>query len=110
MWMERAIPHLAWTLALVGQAVVEQVLLEARQALDQVWRLAPQVPFVIHENQNLLDGCVFPDEGDQVGSFQPTYPGAGNVTPRSEDRREGKGCVGTFRSRGSPYHEKKKTI
>src|SRR3546814_19100089 len=45
--------------------------------------LAPQVPFVIHENQNLLDGCVFPDEGDQVGSFQPTYPG------RSEERRVG---------------------
>src|SRR3546814_5334303 len=79
--IERAIPTLAWTLALVGQAVVEQVLLEARKALDQVWRLAPQVPFVIHENQNLLDGCVFPDEGDQVGSFQPTYPGAGHVTP-----------------------------
>src|SRR3546814_15862711 len=32
--IERAIPTLSWTLALVGQAVVEQVLLEARQALE----------------------------------------------------------------------------
>src|SRR3546814_13328703 len=87
--IERAIPTLAWTLALVGQAVVEQVLLEARKALDQVWRLAPQVPFVIHENQNLLDGCVFPDEGDQV---------------RSEERRVGTACVSTCISRGSTYH------
>src|SRR3546814_20283109 len=27
---------------------------------------------------------------------------------RSEERRVGKGCVSTVRSRGSPYHEKKK--
>src|SRR3546814_4231421 len=60
--IERAIPTLAWTLALVGQAVVEQVLLEARKALDQVWRLAPQVQFVIHATHNLLAGCVFPDD------------------------------------------------
>src|SRR3546814_12496531 len=28
---------------------------------------------------------------------------------RSEERRVGKGCVSTCRSRGSPYHYKKKT-
>src|SRR3546814_18103631 len=31
------------------------------------------------------------------------------VRPRSEERRVGKECVSTFRSRGSPYHYKKKT-
>src|SRR3546814_14186439 len=29
------------------------------------------------------------------------------TTPRSEERRVGKECVSTCRSRGSPYHEKK---
>src|SRR3546814_14427388 len=37
----------------------------------------------------------------QVGGRQLTYR-------RSEERRVGKGCVSTLRSRGSPYHEKKK--
>src|SRR3546814_16414042 len=30
------------------------------------------------------------------------------VAPRSEERRVGKECVSTCRSRGSPYHSKKK--
>src|SRR3546814_17687225 len=29
---------------------------------------------------------------------------AGEVEPRSEERRKGKECVSTCRSRGSPYH------
>src|SRR3546814_14780911 len=32
------------------------------------------------------------------------------VKPRSEERRVGKECVSTCRSRWSTYHEKKKTI
>src|SRR3546814_13390156 len=32
------------------------------------------------------------------------------VGPRSEERRVGKECVSTCRSRWSPYHEKKKRI
>src|SRR3546814_17798944 len=35
----------------------------------------------------------------------PAQPGA----PRSEERRVGKACVSTCRSRWSPYHSKKKT-
>src|SRR3546814_18554840 len=34
---------------------------------------------------------------------------AGAGKRRSEERRVGKGCVSTCRSRGSPYHSKKKT-
>src|SRR3546814_18656233 len=34
--------------------------------------------------------------------------GRGEPTERSEERRVGTGCVSTRRSRGSPYHEKKK--
>src|SRR3546814_12173084 len=34
--------------------------------------------------------------------------GASPPLARSEERRVGKECVGTFRSRGSPYHVKKK--
>src|SRR3546814_2278105 len=37
-------------------------------------------------------------------------PGIGQTCPRSEERRVGKECVSTCRSRWSPYHEKKKTI
>src|SRR3546814_19442748 len=32
----------------------------------------------------------------------------GSVDDRSEERRVGKECVSTCRSRGSPYHKKKK--
>src|SRR3546814_15101719 len=34
--------------------------------------------------------------------------GARFLAPRSEERRVGKECVSTCRSRGSPYHYKKK--
>src|SRR3546814_12238362 len=43
----------------------------------------------------------------------PTGPRAagqapsGGIETRSEERRVGKGCVSTGRSRGCPYHEKK---
>src|SRR3546814_13887354 len=33
---------------------------------------------------------------------------AGDLAPRSEERRVGKECVSTCRSRWSPYHSKKK--
>src|SRR3546814_14495123 len=38
---------------------------------------------------------------DALGELANTYP-------RSEERRVGKECVSTCRSRWSPYHEKKK--
>src|SRR3546814_11875298 len=36
------------------------------------------------------------------------HPVLGNNAQRSEERRVGKECVSTCRSRGSPYHETKK--
>src|SRR3546814_14257939 len=39
---------------------------------------------------------------------RPAHAAAGWKTIRSEERRVGKECVSTCRSRWSPYHEKKK--
>src|SRR3546814_14446130 len=41
---------------------------------------------------------------------QRTGSGIGSAMVRSEERRVGKECVSTCRSRWSPSHEKKKTI
>src|SRR3546814_11766532 len=41
----------------------------------------------------------------QANMHQPSLPDHGN---RSEERRVGKACVSTCRSRWSPYHSKKK--
>src|SRR3546814_13678893 len=37
-------------------------------------------------------------------AFEQPYPGCGEKAHRSEERRVGKECVGTCRSRWSPYH------
>src|SRR3546814_1499431 len=42
------------------------------------------------------------------GSLQ--YIGSGDAAGRSEERRVGKECVRTCRSRWSPYHSKKKSV
>src|SRR3546814_18523281 len=48
---------------------------------------------------------------EEIAYFQPdTAASAARATKRrdsSEERREGKECVSTGRSRGSPYHQKK---
>src|SRR3546814_16400419 len=47
-----------------------------------------------------------------LGPITPTMPPGGSeklrFSKRSEERRVGKECVSTCRSRWSPYHEKKK--
>src|SRR3546814_20629788 len=43
-------------------------------------------------------------------AFAATRLRAMNWLDRSEERRVGKECVSTFRSRWSPYHHKKKNI
>src|SRR3546814_20795825 len=46
-----------------------------------------------------------------LGSFKPlggAYAVLHLLAQRSEERRAGKGCVGTCRFRGAPDHEKKK--
>src|SRR3546814_15310537 len=45
--------------------------------------------------------------GQQAGGAERLGGGLG-LAPRSEERRVGKECVSTFRSRWSPAHEKKK--
>src|SRR3546814_19891563 len=45
------------------------------------------------------------DQGGQVATFNKPF---GGLTLRSEERRVGKACVSTCRSRWSPYHKKKK--
>src|SRR3546814_13256349 len=42
--------------------------------------------------------------------WRQVYSGNTNRILRSEERRVGKECVSTCRSRWSPYHEKKKKI
>src|SRR3546814_15546992 len=44
----------------------------------------------------------------ETGSQLALYPNL-NAKDRSEERRVGKECVSTCRSRWSPYHSKKKT-
>src|SRR3546814_14670918 len=53
-----------------------------------------------------VEGEAVDDAGPAVGRF----PGErGLEWVRSEERRVGKACVSTCRSRWSPYHKKKKT-
>src|SRR3546814_16220828 len=45
-------------------------------------------------------------DGRRLGTIAPSYPGSDRT--RSEERRVGKECVSTCRSRWSPYHSQKK--
>src|SRR3546814_16920656 len=51
----------------------------------------------------------FDDDGDSARHPRARAGGSGRLSlVRSEERRVGKECVSTCRSRWSPYHEKKK--
>src|SRR3546814_15004063 len=56
-------------------------------------------------------GGMAPAGNDAAATLSPATP-AGSLPPadaaRSEERRGGKECVSTFRSRGPPYNKKKK--
>src|SRR3546814_12863192 len=53
-------------------------------------------------------GAARPGQFGGQGAQRPVVRGRGEVeVPRSEERRVGKECVSTCRSRWSPYHEKK---
>src|SRR3546814_11272901 len=59
-----------------------------------------------------IDPAHRPDGLDHVATYHPTflYEALWNIAlARSEERRVGKACVSTCRSRWSPYHYKKKT-
>src|SRR3546814_11362075 len=63
----------------------------------------------LQTDQRMIVGAVSSPhiESNFVGI--PIGPLAVFVRHRSEERRAGKECVSTCRSRGSPYHRKKKT-
>src|SRR3546814_16838863 len=57
-------------------------------------------------------GTVIADGGDDAGAARQHFlddPGHERIGGRSEERRVGKECVSTSRSRWSPYHYKKNT-
>src|SRR3546814_11350404 len=78
-------------------------------------------PFHVAEVFTGIPGKFVPVE-DTIKSFKAVVDGEYDHLPeaafymvggieeavRSEERRVGKGCVSTGRSRGSPYHKKKK--
>src|SRR3546814_12602142 len=82
-------------------------LVEALAIHDQV-----QVFVVLHEldleSRHLPDGYVDRDldgvRGDLPHSSAHRLLALGRVVVRSEERRVGKECVSTCRSRGCPYH------
>src|SRR3546814_17229290 len=50
----------------------------------------------------------FPGKRDDAEDRRRALPGPEEESDRSEERRVGKECVSTCRSRWSPYHKKKK--
>src|SRR3546814_10992483 len=60
-------------------------------------------PLRPHPDQGKADGG---DEAEPQG--EPSHPAAKRRPTRSEERRVGKECVSTCRSRWSPYHQTKK--
>src|SRR3546814_20047809 len=59
---------------------------------------------LVHMVRNSVDhGIEMPDARAAAGK-----PAIGTLLLRSEERREGKECVSTCRSRWSPYHKKTK--
>src|SRR3546814_1805021 len=56
--------------------------------------------------QALFENCTYDPESGQLlaGSYMDYAMPRADVLPRSEERRVGKECVSTCRSRWSPYH------
>src|SRR3546814_18635988 len=81
-------------------ALVNRLTLAHRPTLDWLERAiarAPGRPFNISMQGRAMATCFAPSTAGRRGT-------------RSEERRVGKECVSTCRSRWSPYHSKNKTI
>src|SRR3546814_20731921 len=64
-----------------------------------------------HADTDIVVAAARLDEQDPVGGVGRELPGKhATGAARSEERRVGKECVRTCRSRGSPYHKTKKNI
>src|SRR3546814_12057302 len=87
--------------ALVGRAITKNTSLQ--EALDLLWA-HPQVRAELRQLLAVLDAQV-----DHLHAPLATHPDVplqvhGRYSRRSEERRVGKECVSTCRSRWSPYH------
>src|SRR3546814_13374778 len=60
---------------------------------------------VVHSAQG---GELASESGDAAHPRERPAPAVEHIQPRSEERREGKTCVRTCRSRWAPYNQKKK--
>src|SRR3546814_3313993 len=54
--------------------------------------------------RDLFPGGAFGNDGNKGQAYQPCEISFGHGRGRSEERRVGKECVSTCRSRWSPYH------
>src|SRR3546814_15901865 len=76
-----------------------------------------QAPFTIARGDRIAQMVIAPvtqiawDEADTLSESGRGAGGFGSTGfGRSEERRVGRGCVSTCRSRGAQYHEKKKRV
>src|SRR3546814_12175846 len=58
----------------------------------------------IEAREGITTGISAPDRARTVATAIDPTKGAEDITTRSEERRVGKECVSTCRSRWSPYH------
>src|SRR3546814_11068862 len=92
-------------LSLIALAFLIWAVATRQMAFDQ--RSASTI-FVEGEEGHPDDASVAPESDERVPHpFDTARAGLDAVTARSEERCVGKACVGTCRSRGSPYHYKK---
>src|SRR3546814_15580905 len=83
--------------------VLDDVFKEGNASLDlQDKHLYPLIPFVGSELDDALSLASYED--DASAFEQPRTLHAWLTAGRSEERRVGKECVSTCRSRWSPYH------
>src|SRR3546814_13644618 len=97
-------------LARVLMSLPKRVLEQGTQTERNAWiHIVRFIPDLVDRESS------FDPQGQPVRKIQPrTSTGrvqaAGAIAVRSEERRVGKECVSTCRSRWSPYHSKKKNI
>src|SRR3546814_15018935 len=84
---------------LIGFWIAEEAVLELSPVIDEGWRLAHYpVDLLCLVCGALQTGAGDPTERQRARILRPVG------SARSEERRVGKECVSTCRSRWSPYH------
>src|SRR3546814_19871671 len=99
---------LSFVVSLIALAFLIWAVATRQMAFDQ--RSASTI-FVEGEEGHPDDAGVAPDSDERVPHhFDTARAGIDSVSARSEERRVGKECVSTCRTRWSPYHKKKTNI